>query len=298
MTRLLCLSLSIALCGCSFFRNEDKGNPPGGADINRVMARAEFYAESLGDPYKLVDRCDSLTFVGHYAAGLKPNVIAIGLHEYTVGSSGVKTYKTGQWHRSKEPCNNDADIDDSRSECSKENILGAFHAMLTNRDYASILRTIRYGRGNDWSFCSGGDASYNKMVEFGPLLNDWEELLTNSTTLVGDDDAMAIPSLAGYRGNVLASYILLKGRAFGYINTAEKVALQKLINDVPGSPLYHAIYHRFTDGDQTRAVTMMDGSGWSNDSMPPSEKDAGPWSWQGGDSRMMYVWTAKVIGDL
>jgi len=263
------LILTLLLLSCSY----DKGGSVS-SDFRDVKQRAEVYKSLIADPYALTARCDSLTFVGHYNAAAK--TVDIYRHEYP----------QGQWHRSTSLCT----PDDSRSECSKENILAAFHNIL--HDTAAVRRTIEHAKNNDWNFCEGGDhPEYNHIPEFAPLLNSWLRKL-DGNSLTGDADASGIPSLEGFRGNVLGSYLLLKGRVFGYLNVAEIAAAKTLINTEPTSPLYQAIYHRFTDGNQHAAIQMMTKQYFPVDSLPT----ANPFAWGSlKEAPLLYVWTAGVM---
>lgn len=265
--RFLIMTLLLASC------SSDKGGTMS-PDFRDVKQRAETYKALITDPYALTSRCDSLTFVGHFNAAA--HSVDIYRHEYP----------QGQWHRSISLCT----PDDSRSECSKENILAALHNII--KDEAAIRRTIQHAKENDWNFCTGGDhPEYNRVPEFAPLLNAWVRKL-DGNSLVGEADATGIPSLEGFRGNVLGSYLLLKGRVFGYLNAAEIAAAKTLTKTEPSSPLYQALYHRFTDGNQHSAIHMMTKKHFPLDSLPT----ANPFAWGGTkESALLYVWTAGVM---
>lgn len=280
---------------CSLIgKNEDTGASDS-PKLANVQARAATYVKLLGNPYKIIDRCDRLTHIGHYnAAAQVSNMLK---HEYDVNADGSKTYKTGQLHRDLNPCNTNSGAEgpemDSRSEVSKENILAFFHDALSRNDTETILRVIRRARDHDWCFATGGDDKYNCASEFAPLLNDWEDKLTGKLTLAEESDAIAIPALEGFRGNTMHSYILLKGRAFGYLRGAELEVIDSLIATEPLSPLYKATKHRFTDGDQSEALASMTSSQWPLTDLP--SEDIPDFHWQGSIPAMLYVWTVAVL---
>lgn len=295
------ISALLIVSSCGMFRSHDQGAPDS-PKLKDVQARAELYRKLLGDPYKLgISRCDNLTFQGLYDAA-SPTV-NIYLHEYDINADGTKTYATGQIHRDVEPCNTNPEAVgpkmDSRSECSKENVLAWFHDMWSRKDTDAILRTIRRARADDWHFCRGGDESYDHMLEFAPLMNDWEKKLTGSLMLSEEADAIAIPKLEGYRGNVLNSYILLKLRVFSYVNTAEKAALQSLVATVPGSPLYRAVLHRVDDGDQSVALEQLTSPEWPADRLPDGKPgDANVFQWEGSHPALLYFWTSAILSGI
>lgn len=296
---VIAATLLISSCGI-FDKNEDTGKAksPKLADVQR---RADLYVNELGDPYKHVARCDSLTFVGLFDASA--NVADILLHDYDLKADGGKTFLTGQIHRSKEPCNTNPGAEgpkmDSRSEVSKENVLSYFHNRFTYKDHDSMLRAIRRARDKNWCFAEGGDDGYNCMPEFGPLMNDIEKKLTGTFSLAEEADGIAIPKLEGYRGNVLHSYLLLKGRVFGYLRGAEVEAVKTLIATVPESPLYRITLHRFTDGDHRQVLKEMTSAAWPEFELPPGKHgDENVFQWEGGHKAMMYVWAAGVLSGI
>lgn len=286
-----CVFALLIVVSCNAFeKNEDTGSSDS-PKLADVQIRSTKYVELLGDPYQHVSRCDSLTFVGHYNASAK--VVDIYRHEYD-----------GWIHRSTTPCNTNSGADgpkmDSRSEVSKENILAWFHNLLTLKDYDGILRTIRHARDNNWCFARGGDDTYNCAPEFAPLLNDWEKKIAGASlvgaSLVGEEDAIAIPQLEGFRGNVMHSYVLLKGRAFGYLRGAEVEVVKTLIATVPTSPLYRATLHRFTDGDHGQVLKEMTSDEWPLDRLPAGQHgDPNVFQWEGSHPAMLYVWTVAVL---
>jgi hypothetical protein len=132
-----------------------------------------------------------------------------------------------------------------------------------------------------------------------PLLNDWDRKLSLALTLAEEADAIAIPNLEGFRGNVLASYVLLKGRAFGYVRDAELEAVRTLIATVPESPLYRAIYSRFTDGKQNKAIHMMTTDKWPVDRLPDGKQGTpNDFQWEGSHPAMIYSWTTAVMSGI
>lgn len=299
MMRILLMLVVLSFVSCGFF---DKNEDTGAADSPRlsdVQERAKVYVSLLGDPYRHVARCDSLTFSGLYSAAA-PGVVDMLKHEYDLNSDGTKTYKTGQLHRSTEPCNTNPGTEgpkmDSRSEVSKENILAFFHDAYSRRDTDAMLRVIRRAKADNWCFAKGGDDGYNCAPEFGPLMNDIEKKLTGTFGLAEEADAIAIPKLEGYRGNVLHSYLLLKGRVFSYLRGAEVEALKTLVATVPESPLYRATLHRFTDGDHSRVLRELTSIDWPTTILPNGKHgEPNVFQWEGSHPALLYVWCAGIL---
>jgi hypothetical protein len=287
LMKALLISLAIVFSACA--KNEDTG-AASAASLSDVKARAEVYQRLMGDPYSRVARCDGLTFIGLFDAATES--VDTYKHEYTVNADGSKLYATGEIHRDREPCHVDGQAqNDSRSECSLENVLGFLHSMQSRGDTKAVRRVVAQAKSNNWSFCYGGDSGYTKLPQLQLLLNDWIAKLDGKAFLAEDADAIA--QIKGFRGNVLGSYLTLKGRVFGYLRDYELEAVDELISAVPGSPLYRAIYHRFSDGDQSKAIKIMTGTNFPTDDLPNDEHRT--FDWGETSEAMLYVWTYGLM---
>jgi hypothetical protein len=279
---------------CGVFKTHDAGTTTSPKKED-VVARVRLYSEQLGNPYGHVARCDSVTFVGVYQAGLRrlglPPVVDLTLHDYTVQADGQKVYGTGELHRSVEPCHVDglpSSENDSRSECSQDGVLAYLHERLAAGDTAAILRAIRHAKADDWNWCRGGDVAYTRTLPLAPLMNDIEAKLSGHLRLAQEADAL--PSLDSFRGNVLFEYVALKAAVFGYVNEVERQAVAGLVKTTPSNLAYKAFFHRFGDGNQGGNLREFLVPFWPSDRLP--SREPGQFSWDGGHNAQLYAWAA------
>ena len=230
------LALILLLIGCI-----EKHDPnPTITPYEQAEQRANFYQDEIKNPYQLFDRCDGLTFIGLWDWSVRSGKrVDIYKHEYP----------KGKWHRDVEPCyDNDLDGNgesDSRSEISTESYLGAMRGMKIREDLHKIEDAIDYAEDHNYVL-GEGPLEYTFLIHLMPLLYQIED--PENLILIGimhnSEETQIDPweKITGYRGNVIANYIDLKGKALGYINDYELKMVKKLRDKVPTNPIYHALY--------------------------------------------------------
>lgn len=238
-------------------------------DISGLSAIKSRYVQLIGnDPQELVDRCDRLTFVGLYEAFGKRTTKFM---DYEYGAKG-------KWNRDVEPCW----PDDSRSEISLEGILGATHGLVTRKDKSALKRLRNYAIANGYVM-GDGPTQYTFMPQLAFVLEKAYKL--------ADSERTAFDKLDGYRGNVIADYILLHGRIYGYIGRHHLLMLEELIKVAPNNPIYHAIYHRFLDGDQRRAIELL--ADFNADILPQGADSR--FHWGSASSAILFIYTVGIM---
>jgi len=282
--RLFVLIFSLFFFSCSYFdKHEDEDTIN---SIESIKVKRDFYVSLIGtNPRAITTRCDGLTFIGLYDAfGRKINI-----YDYE--------YPNGKWNRDIEPCY----PDHSRSEISAEGIFGMLHSMLTRKDRAALDRFTGFLEANGFR-AGAGPVEYTGMLHLLPLINkvrDWTgrsfsksnvPSLTREPTDVSKEE---FPPISGYRGNVIADYLYLRGRVNGYLLGYELEILEKLCSEVPQNPIYHALYHRFTDGDQSRAIDILSGDEFPKYALP--EKSLPLFDWSDAPSAILYIYTVAII---
>lgn len=259
MVRILIFCLFLVSCQWTH-PSKDTENP-----YDAAKSKREVYLELIDDVYSLVDRCDAVTFVGLFDRYGK----RIGLYEH---------YYDAHWHRDVEPCY----PDDSRSEISTESMLGVLHALWGRGDRESIADIRNFGDENDWRMADGPD-EYVRLLHLRPLIT-W--MLDSPELKTFEIDPWSV--IGGYRANVIADYIALKGDVLGSINKIELDALEVMVKNQPESPIYQALWHRYTDGDQARALEILNNENlFPLDSLPERGLDAFDW---GGRAPSAILW--------
>jgi hypothetical protein len=250
-------------------------------DIQKLQEKLSFYCSQDIDPYKLVDRCDGLTFLGLYDAYCKR--IDIYAHEYPAG----------QWHRSIKPCY----PKDSRSEISFESQLGAIHACWARQDAACFKRMLKYAEAHDWILGEGPE-EYTKLNELSFLIKRAITNLDKLAALTYDEaeSKTLLDRLKGYRGKVITDYVSIKGKIYGYVNSAELALVKLALDKDPENPIYRVLYAKYEDGhgdDFNFAVTkLLDETVYPADKLPGH---LGQIDWGDEMGQAVYAWMVSEL---
>lgn len=238
------------------------------SNLDNVLEKDRIYSALIGnDPYRLVTAGDALTFVGLYASAKKWKSLYKHMYDNT-------------WHR------NVYEVypDESRSGISLEGMLSAINFLISMNDVDGIKQIYQYGQDNDWIFGVGPE-EYTQLPQLEYLLQSYCE-----SNLTG----LEFPSFEGYKGNVIGLWVATKGRLYGYIRDAEITLVERLISAEPSNPIYHTILHRYTDGDHSKAVSIL-----SNDKIfPPDRLPSTPldlFAWNDAPSAILFVWTVFLM---
>jgi hypothetical protein len=292
------LLITLLLCSCSIWYKPVKEtiNP-----MDEMQRKGDIILHQIVNPYDLVQRCDGLTFIGYYDANLPEEYqLDIYLHEYSIDELGDYVYKTGQWNRDIKVC---FEIGDSRSGISTEGILAAGHSILTRKDLGAITRLLEYGEANDWVL-GVGPTEYTKLWFLKYILRDIKDKLEGKLAVREGERyaSLAIENpitkawqelIAGHKGNVVAMFIHLWGRVHGKVTWYHLKFLKSLVEATPESPLYQAYYHRYSDGDQALAISLLN----DHDVYPISTlpMDCSRFDWHDCPAALLWLVTQGVI---
>lgn len=185
--------------------------------MQRVKAQRDAYIQAF-DETKIA-RCDRVTFAALASA--------FGAH----GDIAKFETEPGLWERDAQTCFKDGQDLGSKSECSLDGYLSVLHAALSMQDMSVPRRMFERLEARGWTCGEGPEA----VTSIKPLKSTIERMI--GARLGEDADA----TVTGFRGHLLASYILLQKRLRGSYTLAEKAALKVLYADVPTSPLYAAL---------------------------------------------------------
>lgn len=235
---------------CSYFAR-DNSPIPTKDDLPQLRVKYEKYLElskaELDNSSFTKPKCDSLLFTSLYAAA----------------GGNVNVFQAeklpGEWHRHP---GFECYPGDSKSSISKDMFTGLLQLIWAKRDHAAIERLVDYGNAHDWLM---GEAindteRYSRTKVLGPFKATFYELRFR---LGGaDSDVRKIPhvwdpNLKGFERHLEILDQLLRGMMIGGINDLQLAYLKKVANDEPHNALYQAIYHKFKDGDQSRAAALL-----------------------------------------
>lgn len=277
MKIVYCLVICLGLVHC-----RDKTPKSYDYTLDDIGGRLAFYIEAVGDIRSTMQRCDGLTFLGLWTAyGDDYNIYR---HEY----------EPGEWHRDVKPCY----PDDSRSEISTEGVLGALHAMTARGDDDKLEDLWAYLEANDW-IAGDGPKEYTRVLQLRPLFKE----IRKKVGLVDQDKHKVVrfageneDASIGYRGNVLADYIALHHMALGYIESWHFAAIEELVESVPQSPLYQALYgcYESEKAYQTALNILGDDGIFPKDALPEPHLE-GLWDWSQAPQLPLYAFTYRLL---
>ena len=217
-----------------------------------LVAKKHTYCELSKPEYELndyvVSKCDGVLFTGLHAIGC--DYASISLFE-----------DNGRWYRDPEhkcgPTHGGAS-----STISKDMLTGILTYMWWSKDLAAINRMIEYGKANSWVMgeCVDTVTTISKCI-MSPgqisLLYDMQaglKLGTGTTTSSADGSSDAN---TGFAAHLDILFILLPGSVHNAISDSELQTLKEQSERQPKNALYQAAYHKFKDGDQTIAISLL-----------------------------------------
>lgn len=238
-----------------------------------ITSKLELYRTA---DMSMVTPCDSGTFWTHAAA--------VGVHKELVA---VLEQTPGRIERFKEPCY----PNESKSEASREMYIGWLHFIWSSRDSPALKRLIAYGDSHGWIFGEGP----SDLVDMTPLrvIIYLMDRKMNLTLAADASDEDLNKTLAGFKGHVLASYLWLWGRVNNQIGPLGMSTIRSLVDASPGNPMYQALLHRFTDGDQTVASGILN----NEENFPSNEipKGMANFGWGSCPDWLMYLIVDGII---
>ena len=100
----------------------------------------------------------------------------------------------------------------------------------------------------------------------------------------------------GYRGNVLAEYVFLHGFSLGYIKEWHLIVLESLVEEVPQSPFYQAMYGCYeSDENYQIALNIMgDEERFPHGKLPENVNEE-LWDWSDASQYPLYALVKGVL---
>lgn len=228
-------------------------------DRSQLEQKQKLYCELSKPMYDqagyAVSKCDGLLFTALH--GLACDYVNLDHFEGSVD---------GLWFRSPQHDCYIGKDNGAKSTISKDMFRGATLYWLVKGDKQAAQRTYDYGKDNKWVM--GEPKNLIGHVIMTPTLRSVLRAILGKPF----STYPMVSSGKGYTSHLAAIRILTMGLAQGYVNNVRLNFLKKMIDRSPNNGLYHAIYNRFKDGDQSRAYELlMNEKTFPNDSLPTSK---------------------------
>lgn len=252
--KLLIAFVVFMISGCGKVDEKVPTNPLNPELVEKLALYKSLQPSRL-DPYGWAhEKCDSALFTSLcLAAGGCPDA-----NIYDAESSE----EPGRWYRHKlKDC---FDSGQSASDISKDMFAGLAFVL----DSAAKARVVDYGKAHDWIM---GRGPVSRTYLTPPLR--W--LYTGWPVSTLPDNWLPSPINVGYRAHLDILSILLRARERGNATSELELKYLKIQTErVPWNALFQAAYHKFSDGDQSAAVSILLDEKWfPKESLPTAENN-------------------------
>lgn len=130
----------------------------------------------------------------------------------------------------------------SGSECSLDGEMSVFQALAHRGDKAGLSRMRDRLIANNWQCGNGPSGVVDSFILDG---------------LFVQEKLVDLPFLNGFQAYLVAEYIWMDGQISGAIGSIELETLKILAQNHMHEPLFHALYHKYSDGDQSYTESLL-----------------------------------------
>jgi len=250
----LFLILLLVSCGKHEPKKPTQVNPD-------VVAKAELY-KSLSKGWAHQGGCDSLGFTSlcKLSGGCGEAVITDAEGE------------PGRWYRN--PGKRCYDDGQSKSDISKDMFIMLLPYLYASNDQQNIKEIYAYGQKNGWVM---GRGPLSRTFLTPPLVFLIEQMLGRWKVEVQIKET----TKAGYEKHLDAIYLISKWMVNGSIDSLQYEQIKKYKDENPSNALMQAIYHKFSDGDQSDTIAiLLDESLFPRDRLPTAKDRCEEYLWQ------------------
>jgi hypothetical protein len=201
----------------------------------------------------------------------------------------------GRWYRT--PLHDCFPSGRSKSDISRDMLLGLAVYLWQMGDAANAQEVIDYARDHDGVM---GDGDVFRTDIRTPLLTTYKAITLrikdssiplppatenpdpNAPSDLGLDDSLdATLLLTDYRAHLAVLHIYLRGIIYGAISDFDRTMLRKQTERAPRNAFFQAVFHKFSDGNQTAAIdVLLDESLFPKDSLPTNAEFCTPYLWE------------------
>lgn len=241
--------------------------------LQELVAKRAYYRQLAPHNWDVSSECDALLFVA---------LTQVGLGEQ--GDVGAAESEPGKWNRKQGP----EFADECSSDISRDMFAGLFTWIWEFKRLDVAQALWNYGVQNNWkmgeerNFEEHFDRVYFRPGTVGMLAeliyslggeNHWERSLLTVTPQSTEP---------GFQSHLTMLTLYLLGEMHGGLTGGELDDLQKIRDLSPNNALAQALYHRYTDGDQSVATKLLLDV-WPADRLPTGKDWKEAWRTQRAD---------------
>lgn len=266
----LLLLLLLSLIGCGRDRSPARDTTSPTEDL-----RAQYYLYHSLAPrdWAVSDKCDALLFA---------SLLQVGLSE--PGNIEFAQSEPGRWHRKPGP----EFAASCSSDISRDMFTGLFVWIWEFRRLDLAEAIWEYGSSNNWKM--GDERNFDEHFDRVYFRPGTVALLAELIYSMGGEDhwerqVLAVTPLSvepGFQSHLSLLQLHLRGEMHDGLTEAELATLKQILTHMDGNPLAHALLHKYTDGDQSRATELLL-STWPSDRLPTGRNWSEEWRTQRSD---------------
>lgn len=222
-------------------------------NLDALRAKAELYRTAQGDEYGYVhDKCDSILFTSLCK-------IAGGCTRADIYASESKT-EPGRWYRS--PSQDCFDLGQSRSDFSRDMMIGLTAYLYSQRDLAAVDRILAHGAANNYVMgrYDGNDMLIGRAqwVSLIPYVKRIRAAIAREPIPEEPETRSIVPINTGFRAHLDVLKIWMDGKVRGSIDSLQLETLRRQVDRQPRNALYLSILSLY-DGEAyaRRAVDIL-----------------------------------------
>lgn len=269
--KLLALTiLFLLLVACGRARNSSQ---PANSPDARLVEKYELYKQLAPRGWDVSDKCDALLFVALQHIGL----VETGPVEDAMGDPG-------RWFRLPSLVN---DPSLCSSDISRDMFMGLLNYIWQFKRLDLAEQIWDYGSRNKWKMGEERKTTPENRVQFLPSTIG---LLAEIIWKLGGEDHKerhyasfnTYNTNPGFTSHLTLLHIHLRGSMYGSITANELGTLKSILGHMSQSPLAQALYHKYTDGDQSEATRLLLEI-WPADRLPSNGDWSEEWRTQRSD---------------
>lgn len=242
-----------------------------------LAAQYDLYKQIAPKGWAVSKECDALLFTSLQRIGTIDASGDGGAIEQAMGSPG-------QWFRLPSLVN---DRTVCSSDISRDMFMGLLSYIYEFKRLDLAEQIWEYGEKNSWKMGEERKEGLQNRVQFMPSTIG---LLAQVIYALGGEDHAeryysqieSYSTQPGYVSHLTLLHIRLVGKINGEISDGELEVLRKILKHMQQNPLAHALYHKYTDGDQTEATRLLL-SIWPKDRLPTGADWHEEWRTQRSD---------------
>lgn len=273
MYRYLVLLLSLLLFPLTACGRRREAARETSTPLDELRERRALYAALAPRGWDVSQECDALLFVSLAQVGLG-----------SPGDVELAESEPGKWNRKQGP----TFASSCSSDISRDMFMGLFVWIWEFKRLDVAERIWDYGSANNWkmgeerNFADHFDRVYMRPGTIGLLAeliyklggeNHWERSLLTVNPLSTEP---------GFTSHLSLLSLHLLGEMHGGLTAGELGTLSTILQHMSMNPLAHALYHKYTDGDQTEATRLLL-SLWSANRLPTKRDWSEAWRTQRSD---------------